>query len=92
MNKVTLIGRAASAPLIKQTIEGETARFNIGIEDVINGIPVTAWYPVVCSGKAFSLACNHVTQGSSLAIEGKLICTLPNLIIEVQVIELMILT
>lgn len=67
----TLIGTAASSPLIQQVKKKENATFKLGVKGKEGGsFPGTTYYPVICKEKSLvSRARLLVTKGTMVAVE-----------------------
>ncbi|WP_050798353.1 single-stranded DNA-binding protein [Commensalibacter intestini] len=73
MNKVTLAGYVGKDPVIRTTQLGkETVSFSLATKERINGQDRTEWHRVVVINEGLvKLIKDHVTQGSSLIVEGQ---------------------
>jgi single-strand DNA-binding protein len=72
-NRVTLVGRAGSAPEVRFTQGGQrVATLNVATDRPVRAAstPVTDWHRIVCWDRLAEIAAEHVVKGRLLFIEG----------------------
>ena len=78
-NKVQLIGNLGNIPDVRITEKGKKwARFSVATHERYRNasgekITETSWHNLVAWGKVAELAEKHLTKGSEIAVEGKLV-------------------
>ena len=103
-NKVQLIGNLGTRPDIRNTDEGKKwARFSLATNETYKNakgekITETQWHNLVAWGKIAELAEKHLSKGSEVAVEGKLVTRnytdkegIKRFVTEIQVNELLML-
>ena len=78
-NKVQLIGHLGNQPEVHNTENGKKlARFSVATNEVYRNakgekITETQWHTLVAWGRVAEIAEKHLTKGTEVAIEGKLV-------------------
>lgn len=75
VNKVILLGNVGRDPEVREPMKGQSfAFFSLATDEGVgpNGMRITEWHNIVCTGMAAEYAEKYIRKGTKLYVEGRL--------------------